>query len=199
LISRLITKNKNPNPGANTLRPGFSPEFSNIGGKMITVLDGGRPHDFSFDEMLKYHGPVAPGGVAHAYKVLERAFGVLSPLSPPKRREIRFETSFGGPGARDAFEMVTRAVTGDRYLVDPKIGATYTDVGHRNRYVFKVFHGDDQVTLMLRPGLVREEFLALGAKKDRSADENIHLAWLKDEMTARLMKLHATAVYDVID
>lgn len=166
---------------------------------MIIVLDGGRPHEFSFDEMLKYHGPIAPGGVAHAYKVLERAFCLLSPHTPPQRREIRIETSFGGPGARDAFEMVTRVVTGDRYTVDPTIGTPYSDVGHRNRYIFRVFHGQDKVTLMLRPGLVREEFLALGAKKDRSSDENIHLAWLKDEMTARLMKLHASAVYDVLE
>lgn len=194
MISRSIIKNKII-PGAVRCARGHI----QWGEKMITVLDGGRPHEFSFDEMLKYHGPVAPGGVAHAYKVLERAFGVLSPHTPPQRREIRFETSFGGPGARDAFEMVTRAVTGDRYLVDPKFGAAFTDVGHRNRYVFKVFHGDDSVTLMLRPGLVREEFLNLGAKKDRTSDENIHLAWLKDEMTARLMKLHATAVYDVLD
>lgn len=166
---------------------------------MITVLDGGRLHSFSFDEMLKYHGPVAPGGVAHACKVMERAFAHLCPFNPPTRRDIRIETSFGGPGARDAFEMVTRVVTGDRYTVDPEYGAPFSDVGHRNRYVFRVFHGADMVTLMLRPGLVREEFLTLGAKKDRSADENIQLSWLKDEMTARLMKLHATAVYDVVE
>jgi hypothetical protein len=34
------------------------------------------------------------------------------------RREIGFETAFGGPGARDAFEMITRAVTGDRFPID---------------------------------------------------------------------------------
>jgi len=166
---------------------------------MLTVLDNGRPHVFTFDEMLNYHGPVAPGGVAHAYKVMERAFARLCPHIPPTRQNIRIETSFGGPGARDAFEVVTRVVTGDRYTVDPAYGAPFTDVGHRNRYVFRIFHGDDMVTLMLRKGLVREEFLAFSAKKDRSADENIHLAWLKDEMTARLMKLHASAVYDIIE
>lgn len=166
---------------------------------MIIVLDNGRPFSFSFDDMLAYHGPVAPGGVAHAYKVLERAFAYLCPQIPPDRAAIRIETSFAGPGARDAFEMVTRVVTGGRYLVDPAIGAPFADVGYRNRYVFRVFHGDDRVLLMLREGLVREEFLALAARKDRSGDDDIHLAWLKDEMTARLMKLHASAVYDIVE
>lgn len=133
---------------------------------MITVLDGGLPHSFTFDEMLKYHGPVAPGGVAHAYKVMARAFAHLCPQIPPVRQNIRIETSFGGPGARDAFEMVTRAVTSNRYKVDPAYGASFTNVGHRNRYIFRIFHGDDMVMLMLREGLVREEFLALAGKRN---------------------------------
>lgn len=166
---------------------------------MLTVIDGGRPHGFTFDEMLKYHGPLAPGGVAHAYKVMERAFAVLCPLIPPTRRNIRIETSFGGPGARDAIEMVTRAVTGERYTVDSDFGLPFAEAGYRSRYVFRVFHGSEKVTLLLRPGLVREEFLELAAKKDRSSDENIHLAWLKDEMAGRLMELHASAVYDIVE
>lgn len=166
---------------------------------MLTVLDDGRPLNFTFDDMLKYHGALAPGGVAHAYKVMERAFLHLSPQTPPTRKDIRLETSFGGPGARDGFEMVTRVVTGDRYNVDPIFGEPYTDVGFRSRYVFRVFHGDDNVTLMLREGMVREEYLSLGAKKNRTSDENIHLAWLKDEMAKRLMSFHASAVYDIIE
>lgn len=166
---------------------------------MLTVLDGGHPLQFSFDDLLKYHGSGSPGGVAHAYQVMQRAFAYLCPNIPPIRQDIRIETSFAGPGARDAFEMVTRGVTGGRYTVDPAYGTRFGDVGHRNRYVFCLFHQDKTVTLMLRPGLVREEFLALGAKQNRSYDEEIHLAWLKREMTERLMKLHASAVYDIIE
>lgn len=80
----------------------------------IQVVDRGRPIGFSFDDMLRYHGGGSPGGVAHAFKVLERALPLLSPDGLSERREIVVETAFGGPGARDAFELVTRAVTGDR-------------------------------------------------------------------------------------
>ncbi|NKQ40599.1 MAG: hypothetical protein HF962_03415 [Sulfurovum sp.] len=166
---------------------------------MLTVLDHGREYSFTFEEMLKYHGPIAPGGVAHAYKVMERAFAHLCPNTPPSRHDIRIETSFGGPGARDAFEVITRAVTSERYIVDKKFAKPFVNFGYRSRYIFRLFYGEDMVTLMLREGMVREEFLALGAKKDRSADENIHLAWLKEEMTARLMSHHASAVYDIVE
>lgn len=165
---------------------------------MIAVLDNGRPLEFSFDDMLKYHGPGSPGGVAHAYLVMRRAFARLCPETPPIRQDIRIETCFKGPGARDGFEMVTRAVTSGRYIVNPVNPKHYPDVGSCSRYVFRVFHGDDMVELMIRPGMVREEFLELGGKQNRSNDEEIHLAWLKDEMTKRLMKLHPSAVYDII-
>src|SRR5215203_2368353 len=69
----------------------------------IDVLDRGRLLAFSFDDMLKYHGPGSPGGVAQAFKLLERGMALLGgPERPPERREIHIRTAFGGPGARDA-------------------------------------------------------------------------------------------------
>ncbi len=42
------------------------------------VLDGGREVSFSFAAMLSDHGGGSPGGVAHAFKVLERALPLLN-------------------------------------------------------------------------------------------------------------------------
>ena len=49
----------------------------------IAVLDWGLAIAFSFDDLMRYHGPGSPGGVAHAFKVLERALPLLSPDGPP--------------------------------------------------------------------------------------------------------------------
>jgi hypothetical protein len=68
---------------------------------VVTVRDGGREIGFSYDDMLRYHGGGSPGGVAHAFKVLELTLPLLADGTPPERREITIETSFGGPGARD--------------------------------------------------------------------------------------------------
>ena len=67
----------------------------------IAVVDQGESIEFSFDDMMRYHGPGSPGGVAHAFKVRVRAFPVLEPDGSPERREIPIETPFGGSGARD--------------------------------------------------------------------------------------------------
>ena len=87
----------------------------------LVVLDQGEPISISFDDLLKYHGSSSIAGVAHAFKAMERAFPLLSPGRAPERYDITVESGFPGGGARDAFEMVTRAVTGDRYglLAEP--------------------------------------------------------------------------------
>ena len=84
----------------------------------LAVEEGGRTISFTFDDMVRYHGPGSPGGVAMAFKVMQRAFGLLSPDQPPPRRSIVVRTAFRGPGARDGFEAVTRAVSDGRYTVD---------------------------------------------------------------------------------
>src|SRR4051794_41817304 len=108
---------------------------------------------------MRYHGPGSPGGVAHAYKVLERALPLLG--DPPERREVTVATAFGGPGARDGFELVLRAVTEGRYRVDPEL--TRPDRGWtRERFVFRLACGGRAGALGGREGFVTEEVLTLG-------------------------------------
>lgn len=162
----------------------------------ITVADAGTELRFSYEDLLRYHGPGYPGGVAHAFKVLERALPVLSPDGPPERREIAVRTCFTGPGARDGFELVTRAVTGDRYQTDPDMARP--DRGRTlERYVFELRHGARHVTLVIREGLVTDEFITLARKERRSPDEDRRLALLKQEMADRLLARPANEVYDI--
>ena len=87
----------------------------------IEVLAAGKLLSFRFDEMLNYHGPGFPGGVAHGFKVMQRAFPLPDDGNLLERREISFVTAFPGTGARDAFELVTRCLTDGRYVVDKEL------------------------------------------------------------------------------
>lgn len=163
----------------------------------IEVLDRGLPLSFTFDDLMRYHGPGSPGGVAHAFKVMQRAFPLLDPDGPPERREITIHTAFGGPGARDGFELVTRAVTEGRYVVDP--GLEQPDRGlARERFVFRLAYRGRAVTLQLRRGLVTEEFIALARKDPRSLEQEQRLTSLKQAMADRLMATPSDGVYDAI-
>lgn len=168
---------------------------------MITVLDTGRPCQFTFDSILQFHGPAAPGGVAHAVKLMELVFPRLSPLAPLERRELEIRTSFGGPGFRDAIEMVTRAVSDRRFTLDETAADGLAVEGYRRKYVYRLNYRDAALVAVIREDIVRDEFLELAAKgaHARSKDEDMQLAWLKEEMAARVMKLHASAVFDIVE
>ncbi len=162
----------------------------------IVVLDSGREVSFSFEEMLNYHGGSSPGGVAHAFKVLERSLPLLDPRRRVERRTIVIETAFGGPGARDAFELVTRAVSEERFVVNPALARSGYGRA-RERFVFRLGYGDRSVTLTLRQGFVTEEFIDLTRREERSADQEQRLTRMKADMAARVMAAAPEDVYEV--
>lgn len=163
----------------------------------LRVHEDGQPIDFTYEAMLDYHGRRAPAGVAHALKVMELAFPLLDPAGPLERREVEITTAFGGPGARDGFEAVTRAVTGDRYTVDPSLEAPERGPTMAS-FVFHVGYRGDVVRLQLRPGHVSEEFIELAGADDLTAEQADRLHRLKLEMSERLRGLDAAEVYEVV-
>lgn len=166
-------------------------------GAPVAVVDQGRNLHFGFDDLMRYHGPGFPGGVAHGFVVMQLALPLLDPDGPPERREIRLDTAFPGPGARDGIELVTRAVTEDRYVVDPALGRP--DRGTTlERYVFRFSYRDQVVRLEIREGFVTDEFIALSRRPGRTAEEEAHLTVLKQEMADRLLGVPADEVYDVV-
>ena len=162
---------------------------------MIEVVDHGQRIAYSLEDLMKYHGPGSPGGVAHAFKVLERGLPLLEPAGLCERREIVVETAFEGPGARDAFEMITRAVTGDRYRIDPALARPQRGRA-LERFVFRITYRERSVTLVLRDGFVTDEFIDLARTQQRTADQEQRLDTLKREMANRVMARPARDVYD---
>jgi hypothetical protein len=162
----------------------------------LELLDHGMPIAFSFEDLMRYHGPGSPGGVAHAFKVLERALPLLDPSGPVERRDLLVDTAFRGTGARDAIELVTRAVTGGRYVVDPALARP--ERGRTlERFVFHLSYRGRAVTLLLREGFVTDEFIELARTDPRTTEQERKLDVLKREMAERVMAAPAAGVYDV--
>lgn len=106
------------------------------------------------------------------------------------------ETAFAGPGARDAFEMVTRAVTDGRFSVDASLARP--ERGRAlERFVFRLGHHDRRVTLALREGFVSEDFIDLARTEERTPEQERRLDALKREMAERVMARAPDEVYDV--
>lgn len=164
----------------------------------VTAIERGREMSFTFADLLLYHGHGFPGGVVHAFKAMQRAFPLLDDGRLPERREIVVLTAFSGPGGRDAIEMVTRAVTEGRFEVDKSMGGRDVFSEPPGPYWFRFTHRGTVVTVAIRPGHVREEFVRLGQTTDRSPALESRLKELKQEMADRLLPLPATAIYDVV-
>ena len=163
---------------------------------MLTVYESGHPIEFTFADLMKYHGPEFPGGVAHGFTVMRHAFSILGDV---ERREVQVRTAFPGPGGRDAVEMVLRAVTDGRYVVDSELAATERGATLA-RYVWQFTWRERSVTLQIRDdGLVTDEFIALGAEPGRTDAENARLTVLKQEMTDRLLAREVGAAYEVVE
>lgn len=162
----------------------------------VTVLENGQPITFTFADLLKYHGFGYPGGVAHAFKVMQRGFPLLDEGKPLERAELSMHTAFPGPGGRDAFEMVTRMVTGGRYNVDLNLAGNDVLKSPKGRYLFRMNYRGRSVDVTLRPGFVAEEFLKLGGQETRTSAEEERLVWLKKDMAKRLLSHTAEELYD---
>lgn len=162
----------------------------------ITVLENGREYTFSFEDMLKYHGGGFIGGVSHAYKVMERVFPLLDDGKLLERREIEFVTAFPGPGGRDAFELVTRCVTENHYHVDKELPEAKDALeSPSGSYYFRLSYRGKTVVATIKPGMVKEEFIQLSRKKERTSEEADHLEELKKDMSDRLLGNPAEDVY----
>lgn len=162
----------------------------------LVVLDQGGSISISFDDLLKYHGRSSIAGVAHAFKAMERAFPLLSPGEPPERYDITVESGFPGGGARDAFEMVTRAVTGDRYGLASEPAPAKAPEAPGGHFFFRLGYRGSVVELIARPGLIPEDFLEVACRDAPTPTEAAHAQQLKEEMAERLLSLPADEVYD---
>jgi hypothetical protein len=162
----------------------------------LVVLDQGGPISISFDDLLKYHGRSSIAGVAHAFKAMERAFPLLSPGEPPERYDITVESGFPGGGARDGFEMVTRAVTGDRYRLASEPAAAEAPEAPGGHFFFRLGYRGKVVELIARADVVPAEFLEFACREDPTPAQAVRAQQLKEEMAERLLSLPADEVYD---
>jgi hypothetical protein len=163
----------------------------------LTVEERGRTITFTFDDLMRYHGVHSPAGVAMAFKVMHRAFALLSPGEPAQRRSVKVRTAFRGPGARDGFEAVTRAVSDGRYDVDRTL--MKADRGRLvEDFVFVVEVSGFSVTLLLRDGFVTDEFIELARTENRSGTQENRLDELKAQLAQRVMSTASEDLFDVV-
>ncbi|MBS3936629.1 MAG: hypothetical protein KGZ43_10700 [Sulfuritalea sp.] len=165
--------------------------------EVLTVQENGRSIEYTYADLVKYHGHGYLGGVALAFKAMQRGLPLLADGQPPERNEIALDTAFPGPGGRDGFEMVTRMVSSGRYKVDFSIAGADVPKSPTGSYFFRFKYRGRTVDLALCPGIVREEFLRLARQEKLTPEEATRLEELKADMADRLLAQPAEALFDI--
>jgi hypothetical protein len=163
----------------------------------LRVADQGTQLSFFFLDLLRYAGPGSPASLAMAYQAMRLSFPLLDGGKSLVRREIGIETAYRGPGARDGFELVTRAVTEGRYLVIPTLEHPERGVTLQ-KFVFRVAYHDQGCTLLVRPGMVDDEFMAMARTAERSEEDEQRFTEMKAAHMSRLLAAQPDEVFEVV-
>ncbi len=115
-----------------------------------------------FDAVMAYHGHGALAMLALIFQGLRGALARLEDGGAPVARgELSVISGHPGPGVRDAFEFVTRAVTRGCYRVDLALPEARYSAAADKSYSFWLLRGERGVQAVLREGVLPPEFFAL--------------------------------------
>ena len=170
--------------------------------KTLAYKDVDGPIEISFDDVKKYHGTRSLCGLTVGYTVLGAAWASLSDGEPLDRNDITVETAFGGPGARDAVEMVTRAVSREAFqLVGNKQPDENIAEAAKGAYWYRITANGRAVELGLKQDILPKDFIRLRRKSlagEASAEEMKAFRSLQIELSNRLLSMDPLSAFNVL-
>ena len=160
------------------------------------VLDSGVPLGFVLRDLMSYHGPGSPGGVAHGFKVMERALPLLEPDGPAgaaRRSQLR-RRSAGRARATPSSSCCGPSRTGATRSIPRSRGrsAAWT----RERFVFHLAYRGRNRRAGGARGVRDRGVPHARAHPDPAPEQAARLDALKREMAERVMAVPAEAVYE---
>ncbi len=172
---------------------------------MCVIKIFNKPTDliFGFDDLVKFHGTNSICGLTVSFKVMEAAWKEIWSVSPPRREDLSVVSGFPGPGTRDGFEMVTRAVSRDTYRVipDAKPGPLVSEAA-KGAYFFQLCDDKQIIELGLKPGMLPEDFIPRRramARGEASSSDVKEFRKIQFSFSEKLLSLTPEDAINVID
>ncbi|MEN4922769.1 hypothetical protein ABE485_29135 [Achromobacter spanius] len=162
---------------------------------LLTVMAEEGPQPICFDAVQAYHGHGALAMLALTFQGLRGALPRLEEQGAPvPRKELSVISGHPGPGVRDAFEFVTRAVTRGCYTVDLALPEARYSRGADKSYSFHLRRGGRSVQGVLRPGVLPPAFFDLLGNPAPDA-QRVH-AELRRDIAARVLASDPESLFD---
>lgn len=128
-------------------------------GPVVRVMGEEEVIVLTWPALAAYHGQGALAMLALTFQALNGMLALLPAI--PRREEIAVLSGHPGPGVRDAFEFVTRAVTRGAYTVDRTLPAARFNPHGPMSYSFRLTVGARTVSAELRDGILPPRFFDL--------------------------------------
>jgi hypothetical protein len=163
----------------------------------ISVMGEEEPIEIGFDALAAYHGQSALAMLAITFQCLRATTAILSPQSPAPRSAFFIVSGHPGPGVRDAFEFVTRAVTRGAYVID----LTLPDARHNPfaeiSYSFTISLGKRTAHAALKKNVLPDRFFELIALKSKSDVIQSEFSALKRAIAADVLAVAPATLFDI--
>ena len=157
----------------------------------ITVRDEEGAMSFDREDLIRYSGQGHLIASALVMRLLSDAFARLSPNEAPLRKDICELSAFPGLGVRDHIELITRAVTDKRYLLDTQAGPQYAPTSAiGGRMYFVVAIKDKAVSYVMNPEIFDDRWrheVAAYQKGAKTPQEHARYVAYKYEVVGQLM------------
>ena len=168
----------------------------------LTIQDIDGPIEITFDDLKKYHGTRSLCGLSVGFTVLRAAWASLSDGEPLDRHDISVATAFGGAGARDAVEMITRAVSRDAFeLVSNKQADAQIAEAAKGAYWYRITAKGRVIEFGLKQTVLPDDFVRLRRKLmagDATAEETVAFRALQIELSNRLLSIDPLDAFNVL-
>lgn len=154
----------------------------------VQVMGEEEPIEIGFDSVVAYHGQAALAMLAITFQGLRATLSRLSPSGAPARSGLSVVSGHPGPGVRDAFEFVTRAVTRNAYTVDRSLREARLNPKADISYSFRITLDRRTVGAALRPDVLPARFFELNSMgAERGATEVSEFNALKRQIASEVL------------
>jgi hypothetical protein len=168
----------------------------------ITINDVDGPIEITFDDLKKFHGTRSICGLTVGYTVLRAAWEKLSDGEPLDRDNIAVETAFPGPGARDAVEMITRAVSREAFkVVSDKQPDEHIAEAAKGAYWYRITANGKSVELGLKQQVLPDDFIRLRRlllAGEANEQDKQTFRGLQKELSSRLLSMDPLSAVNVL-
>jgi hypothetical protein len=163
----------------------------------ITVMGEEDPIEIAFEAVAAYHGQGALAMLAVTFRAIEVGLKALSPDRPAKRSDITVVSGHPGPGVRDSFEFVTRAVTRGVYTVNRSLPDARLMPTADLSYSFHLMLGGKTAEIAVRTDALPARFFALTFNPHRTPEEDAEARRLRKSIAVDVLAASPDKLFEL--